>query len=832
MFIQYIVPRNAPERQEYHTLETENKTQLRSIRTSVTLTMVISFVIVVVVMFIIFALSMQNMLLEREADYMRNQTDMARNMLLMSTDGLPNTTREWASLTYTHDYVTGADDLIYHTHFSPDESYVTNQVNLLAVLDADDNLMFQKFYNYGEGRQIEHDVDLQDIYVQLANATWQNYVSAVNSDNPMSHPLGMDGFVAKDGYVYYVSAHPIANIRSDLPWAGTFVFGRIIDGEELGAMTNNTGVSFSVHPIANLPLGEADKQTLADTGAYFLADANVTTSYASLDDVNGAPTLAVSVTSERTLYSQGWEYINLVLFITALGCATVVLVTINLLGRIVLDPLGSLAQQVDHVDIEASGAAITGEFKNQEMSRLKTAINNMLGRIQADRHAITEANDSLYYSANFDALTGMRNRRSLTMQLDEDLEPARQSGKSISLFYFDLYRFKYINDTMGHQAGDYLIAQISGRLGDTFGEGVVLGRMSGDKFIAYTDALHDKADRQRFVGQIEAVFAEPFTVKERSLDLTVSIGSSVYPDDGQDAETLIKNAEIAMYHSKGMGSGLYTPYQAELQKSLHQRIYIENKLRAAINDDCREFEVYFQPKVQADTGEINKCEALVRWMAPGGIISPNDFIPQAEESGLVVPLTWWILRECCVRGKQFADAGIPMSISINVPAQVLTHDEFIAHIQDAVAATGMDITKLDIEITEGTLLEDMDNVNKVLHSLHTLGIQISVDDFGTGYSSLSYLHRLSIDRIKIDRSFVSVMDMDEDCRAIVRAVVAMAKGLQMIVTAEGVETEEQYELLRQMDCEEIQGFLISKPVPVEEYIHFSREWNNRHTGSV
>ncbi|MDL2237040.1 EAL domain-containing protein [Christensenellaceae bacterium OttesenSCG-928-K19] len=797
-----------------------------SIRFRVTATMAVCFIVMFVALYIMFSVSMGSMLTARENDVISNQVDMARNMLLMSVENLPALTKEWAELSYMYDYVTGENDLIYQNNFLPDRSYEINKVNFLAVLDQDSTILFEKFYDYGNHRTITHDTSLQNYYDIFSSVVHSNYQQAISSENPASYSTGHSGFFSKNGNVYYLSAHPVADMYSGRPFVGTFLFGRIIDEEELGAMTTNGGIEFTVLESAELTLAKQELQALTDDGYYVDLSSNHATGYGALKDIHGQPSLLVAVTNSRALNASGQSFINYVIFLAALGCVIVLLVIINLLNRIVLNPLASLAAQVNSIDMDSVNTSLKRNDQDREFFNLTTSINNMLTRITTDRDLIQKKNESLFKNAHFDDLTGLRNRASTMHLIDEAITKSKKQSCGLTVFYFDIDRFKYINDTLGHAMGDYLIEQIADKLRSVLcDEAIIIGRMGGDKFAAIAEGVHEESERQAFAERIFSAFQHPFVVKERPFNISISIGSSTYPEDGQDMETLVRNAEIAMYQVKDAGGRFYTYYQSEFHKMLHRRIYIENQLRADIQNGCKAFEAHFQPKASARNGKIWQCEALIRWNTPDGMVYPSEFIPQAEESGLIIPLTWWMIRECCKQGKRFAQNGLPTHIAINVPAQALTHEDFISTIQNAARETGMDIRKLDIEITEYTLLEDMEKVNQVFYKLHALGIEISVDDFGTGYSSLSYLNKLAIDRIKVDRSFVMGMDTDEDSRAIVRAVVAMAKSLHMAVTAEGVETQSQCRLLREIGCDELQGYLISRALGAQEYIEFVQRWN-------
>lgn len=797
-----------------------------SIRSHVVSALAVCFLLLFLIILLIISSSMNTLLVRQEDESLRAQVQMAGRMLALSNDRLMNTTEEWAGLSYTYDYATGVDDTIYHSHFVPGGAYELNKVNLLTVLDAGDAPMFEQYYSYIEKQVYPPPDDLSAHYRRLGEVCRQQYVQALETEG-QTRVEGIEGFVVEGEHVYYVAAYPIGSLYAAQPLAGTLVFGRLLDAEELDALSVSVGAGqkLMVVPRSTLALSAAGQDTLDAGEELMLRQGSSAVAYGALVDVYGAPTVALSLDSGREVYRAGVSIVVFNVLALAVCCLVILYIITKVLNRSLIVPLHDLSKRVDEVDMESAENTLPAGTHIQELHSLASSINRMLARIREEHDLVERKNQDLYNSANFDQLTGLHNRGNMTRQVEKMVEKAAQGQTAFTLFYFDLDRFKMLNDTLGHHSGDVLLGQVAGRMRERLGEDTVLSRMGGDKFMVMTESVTDRYTRQCFAEKIFELFVAPYQLRERQMLMSVSMGSSTYPYDGQNADTLVKNAEIAMYRAKELGAGLYVPYEVDLQNALQRRMLVENRLRTAINDGCGEFRAYFQPKVQAADGSIHQCEALIRWMPPGeGVVAPGDFIPQAEESGLIVPLTWWMIRECCRQGKRFAREGLPTSISINVPAQVLTHEDFLPQLEMAVAETGMDIRMLDIEITEGTLLEDMDKVNRVLAKLHQLGCEISVDDFGTGYSSLSYLHRLSLDRIKIDRSFIGDLS-NEDNVAIVRAIVAMAKSLRMVVTAEGVEEKPQFRFLDEIQCEEIQGFWVSRPLPADDYIRFIKTWD-------
>lgn len=797
----------------------------RSIRENVVITMAVSFLVMFALLYIVFSISMNSLLAERESETIRNQTDLECNMLSTMVEYIPTVTREWAELSYVYNYVTGEDDLIYRTHLAPDNSYSLNRVNLLAILDNDGNLMFEKFYRYVEGEAVDHPVDLLPLYSEYAQMCKDGYKASLISDGVTDGSLSVCGFSAHEGGVYYLSAYPIVDTRGGRPMAGTLIFGRIIDDEEIVLMRQGEDFFVAVDDRSSIELTASEAQELDAEGFLLRTGDDLITGHSAMKDVNGENKIIVSVAGSRTLQAQSNAFTRMVILIVAAGCALILLLTLNLLERIVVRPLSKLAHDTREIDLTVSDSAVTCESSSREIQEVSQSINQMLEQIRDDRNVIEKKNESLYYNANFDALTGLRNRASANRLMEEMLSRAKKDGSHLTVYYVDIDRLKFVNDTMGHAMGNHLIGLIAQRMQENLASASMLARMSGDEFIVCVQNLKTESEWRTYGDKILDIFRQPFRLKERVIDIGVTIGSSTCPDDGQDADTLVKYAEMAMYHAKELGRGQYVPYKKDLSDMFQRKVYVEDNLRVAINAGCKDFQLHYQPKLSIRTGKMESCEALIRWNVPSGRIFPDEFIPSAEETGLIVPITWWILEECSRFSKKMKDLGLPAHVAVNIPAQVMMHEHFIRNLKNATEKIGADTGDFDIEIIERTMLDDVLRVGEVFKELQDLRAEVSVDDFGTGYSSLSYLNQLSINRLKIDRSFVMDIEENEDSRSIVKAIIAMAKSLGLSITAEGVETQEQYKFLKDNDCDEIQGYLISRPMPEDDYIKFVQSWN-------
>jgi diguanylate cyclase (GGDEF)-like protein len=379
--------------------------------------------------------------------------------------------------------------------------------------------------------------------------------------------------------------------------------------------------------------------------------------------------------------------------------------------------------------------------------------------------------------------------------------------------FVDLDRFKYVNDTLGHDVGDRLLQVMAERLTAAVAESDTVARLGGDEFVLLLHGHSGPDTVATVLEQLLPKVAAPLRYGQNDLEVTCSIGVALYPDDGIDSATLLKHADSAMYRAKEQGRNNFQFFTEELNRAMKERFDLESHLRRAL--ERGQFELHYQPRVDLATRKIIGAEALMRWHVPGrGLVSPAAFIPVAEEIGLIGPITEWVLHAACTQNKRWLDAGLACVVSVNVSPQLFRGDGLVPLIAKALADTGMAAGCLEIEITESTESTVMDAGERMVEKLHAikkLGVHIAVDDFGTGYSSLSYLQRFPVDRLKVDRSFVQHMD-DADDAVIVRAIIALGHNLGLKVLAEGVETDEQVAFLRANGCDELQGYLVSKPV--------------------
>jgi len=424
------------------------------------------------------------------------------------------------------------------------------------------------------------------------------------------------------------------------------------------------------------------------------------------------------------------------------------------------------------------------------------------------------AEEKINHLAYHDALTDLPNRMLFQDRLTACFEQAEMHQRKPAILFFDLDRFKIINDTLGHHVGDGMLKTLARRLRSIVQPGETLARFSGDEFIWLIPHLNDRAEASDYSRKVAEVVSEPYTYEGQELFVTASIGVSFYPEDGSDAETLIKHADTAMYRAKEKGGDSYEFYHPDMNFRSLERLHLETHLRRALGRD--EIRVYYQPLVNLEDGKVFGMEALVRWQHPElGLVSPGEFIPLAEETGVIVPIGTWVLRTACLQNKRWHEMGHHLCVSVNISMQQFQHPDFVATIQETLAETGLEPQWLALEITESVAMKNVNFVLETIEELKRIGVHISIDDFGTGYSSLSYLKRFRVHTLKIDRSFIRDVTTDEDNAAIVTALIAMSQQMKMRSLAEGVETLEQLAFLKERGCNEVQGYIYSEPLPAE-----------------
>ncbi|WP_293763911.1 EAL domain-containing protein [uncultured Aquitalea sp.] len=502
----------------------------------------------------------------------------------------------------------------------------------------------------------------------------------------------------------------------------------------------------------------------------------------------------------------------------ALGQASRIFAEAN--GRPLLEMQTALDRQ-GHWQGEMTDRRKNGDWYPAELSisvvRDPSGILSNYVAVFSDITVRKQAEERLQFLANHDPLTHLPNRTSLIARLESSILEAGPRGGKLAVMFIDLDRFKLINDSFGHQAGDELLREIGQRLSAALGDKHLLARLGGDEFTLLLSEVEDQAELASTAETILAVLGRGLRLEEHEVFVTGSIGISVFPNDGIDARTLLKNADVAMYRAKDAGKNTYQFFDAEMNNQTFERLLLENGLRLAL--ERGEFELHYQPQLTADTRELAGAEVLIRWRHPQlGLVPPVRFIPLAEETGLIKPIGDWVLQEACRQLAEWDEVGLNVPrVAVNLSARQFEQQTLVVNVARALESAGLPADRLELEMTESMIMQNPMETVRQLGELKALGVWLSIDDFGTGYSSLSHLKRFPLDTLKIDRSFVEGLPGDEDNAAIAEAILAMARKLKFTVVAEGVEQAEQADFLQMKGCALLQGYFFGKPVPAAEF---------------
>ncbi len=450
-----------------------------------------------------------------------------------------------------------------------------------------------------------------------------------------------------------------------------------------------------------------------------------------------------------------------------------------------------------------------------QVTGVRGSIVDISDRVQTEK-TLRQNEARLNYLAYHDTLTDLPNRALFHDRFEHALARARRFGSQLALIVIDLDRFKNFNDSLGHDAGDQVLWKVACLLRNGLREVDTLARIGGDEFVIVQENVASQADVATVAKKVLSLLVQPISLREHQLFLTASIGISLYPGNGEDVSSLMRQADRAMHQAKSKGGACFSFFSSEDDDLVEERLFLENDLRQAV--DRHELLLHYQPQIDLETGRLVGVEALVRWQhGQRGMISPGAFIPLAEETGLIVSIGEWVLRAACIQGKKWQQAGMPpVRVAVNISTWQVRQPDFVDMVENILDESGFDPHLLELEITESAVMDNVQEAVRILNIFQQRGISLAMDDFGTGYSSLSSLQRLPLSKLKIDRSFIREVTSNPNDAALTSSVIALGRTMGLGVVAEGVETEEQLNFLRQMDCAQVQGFLFSKPLPARE----------------
>ena len=652
--------------------------------------------------------------------------------------------------------------------------------------------------------------------------------------------------VVINGVPVLIAAQPILKSDGTGPAEGNLLFGRIMDNEMMNEISEKLGLKVSFELISRV---DFDKQKEKDSEIKPISDDYVLGSY-YMSELFEKYYTKISIEMPRDVFKIGHDSMKIIRFIVPSIFTLILLLLWFFLNKLVIDRIIKLNQQISGIKKENSASARINlnDKKTDEISELSQSINSMLDSLEDLQKEIYEANnflekkvlertdelqftnhrleneiierkkiqDEVTFLAYHDALTGLPNRLLLTDRLKQGILRANRQETLISIMFIDLDGFKIINDTLGHDQGDQLLKQFAERLSDIVRKSDTVCRIGGDEFILYINGYNAEDDLDIIASKIMDNFKKPFSLRGQEYFITGSMGISQYPIDGDDVDTLIKNADMAMYKAKGLGKNQYQKCSHDLKYSALETMSFTNSLYRAI--ERNEMMLYYQPQVNGLTGEIIGVEALLRWNHPEhGFVPPSKFIPLAEKTRLILPIGYWVLETACAQCKAWQEKGFKtIRMAVNFSVYQLDSPDIVQQIKDALKHTSLPAQYLEIEITESTVMDHNGRIKQTLENIKNIGVSLSIDDFGKEYSSLNRLKELPIDRVKIDMSFVQGIGMSDKDETITKAIILLASNLGLQTIAEGVETKNQMEFLNQRMCNELQGYYLHKPMPASE----------------
>ncbi len=775
----------------------------------------------------------RDLALGRERRSVSVDADLAKTLTVNTMESQLYLAKAWASLDSTRlflrdGYPRYGENVMRHDFFKG------FAINLLAIYDLEGNKRLEHFYLHNAAKLADTDFDLaNELLPAVQRVIMRSNIFRRGSPEKgyrySTYP-GLSGFQQIGGLWFYVSLVPVAPLDGSEAEKGVLVMGKVILRSELNRLIElNERTRFSLQAIEEGSQSEKYQLDLYRQGYAFDYDGDeYIKGYQVIETLSGKKLLVTALRDRSFTHEtiQVFAHGSIIIFFTAVAVLTAVVFALD---KVLLRKLGRLAAVVENIENPTATIELPS-FRSLELTSLVNALGALLQRSAAHQEIIEEQNQTLIYAARHDRLTGLGNVDLYRIKLAEAAGAAGRRAGNFAVVALEINGFRRINETLGYTVGDEVLTNFAARLVAFFEKRAETFRTGGCEFAAILPDFASCDALTTEVRQLTSCCGQPLVAGNREIRLAVRVGIVLYPDDTTDITKLEQFLDLALNEAQQNGSSTnYKFFRPKLYEKISEQLFLENDIARGIAKD--EFDVYLQPKLGVATNSIRDAEALIRWRREGGVMPPGKFMPIAESSGLIVPLTWTVLDKSCLYAKKLHDAGLAdFSVAVNISAQVLHNSEFVDRVIGTLREYSLDGRFLNLELTEDTLVTDAEASCQIMYRLRKLGVQISIDDFGTGYSSLQYLHKMPFDWIKIDKTFVDGLPHKRDSLAIVDASRAIARAMGLGVVFEGVETLQQWDCIfhmqrKQIRHDQIQGYVVSKPLPFERFEEAIKRWN-------
>lgn len=730
-------------------------------------------------------------LMDIEVDKAYTNTQIVLNYIQRDLSNINSMNIDYAKWNDTYDYLNNRNEKYISDNFEDVTSLQRSEMSFIIITDNSGNIIYKR--NIQE--EIKGLFD-EELYKKISLD-----VSRLLSNESTQNVLGIEEY--RD-IPFLISAERITKSDGSGTSRGVLIFVKCYEKDELDAINQSTElkteiVKYNKDLIANANYIKKNIKVKINSK-------KAITSYGVINNIFGKPVFLTKLSLQRNIYSKAEDAIGLYLLILLLILLAFSLGIGLLIDILVVKKINKIKETIENVQSSQDLSSIITLKGNDEISELGSKFNNMFYRIK-------KSDEIIYKLAYYDILTGLPNRKKMIENCDALL---KQQKGMFALLFMDLDNFKYINDNFGHEAGDLVLEEAAKRLSSVIGSQSLVSRIAGDEFIIIIENLQSTSDAALVAEKLVQALDIEFVYHENQIYISASIGISLFPEHGEDIDILIRNADLAMYEVKNSGGHGYAFYNIIMSDNAINKLELKKSLKNAIENN--EFILYYQPIIDLKSEKVIKAESLIRWKKENKIISPIEFIPAAKKVGEIVAIDNWVLESACKQCKKWHKLGMDnFAVSVNVSYKQLIQLNFVQNVMDVLDKELLESRYLSIEITEDEAMEDVDIILKILSELRGKGVKISLDDFGTGYSSLSYINKLPIDVIKIDRSLISNLKSNTKNIVIVKAIIAMSHSLNIKVVAEGIETQEEFEMLKKFECDYIQGYLIGKPMAAADF---------------